>query len=128
MSSGCCVGKPEDGGIPDGGSAIMNDGWKHKIFERDGYKCVYCGWDGTQDLRAYMLLEPDHLVPRDKGGSPDADNVVTSCHICNNMKGQQVFRSIEEANSEIERYYENVKRDRHQRMTSLARTSSGTLP
>jgi len=59
----------------------MSDEWKHKIFERDGYKCVYCGWDGSHDLRAYMLLEPDHIVPKDKDGSPDADNVVTSCRM-----------------------------------------------
>ena len=102
----------------------MKDEWKHKIFERDGYKCIYCGWDGTRDLRAYMLLEPDHFVPTDEGGSPDADNVVTSCHICNSMKGKHVFRTIEEAKRELARYYENVKRDWHQRINALA----GTFP
>ncbi len=31
----------------------MNDEWKHKIFARDRYKCVYCGWDG----RMYLLQD-----------------------------------------------------------------------
>ena len=104
----------------------MNDEWKHKIFERDGYKCIYCGWDGTRDLRAYMLLEPDHFVPKDKGGSIEADNVVTSCHICNTMKGPQVFRSTEDAKKELEKEYQAVNRDWHQRMNSLCGASDAT--
>jgi 5-methylcytosine-specific restriction endonuclease McrA len=75
-----------------------------------------------------MLLEPDHFVPTDKGGSPDADNVLTCCHICNSMKGKQVFGTIEEAKRELERYYENVKRDWHQKMISLSGAPSHPLP
>lgn len=106
----------------------MKDEWKHKIFERDRYRCVYCGWDGSLDLRAYMLLEPDHFVPLDKDGSPDADNVVTSCHLCNNMKGRQVFKSIEDTKKELEKYYEDVKRDWHQKMISLPPAVSPAMP
>ena len=96
----------------------MKDEWKHKVFERDGYRCVYCGWDGTCELRAYMLLEPDHVVPKDKEGGPDADNVVTSCHICNNMKGKQVFQSIGDARKALQKYYADVGQDWHQRMSA----------
>jgi hypothetical protein len=127
------TGRLEVGGLEvsaplEGGLVRMGDDWKHKIFERDGYQCVYCGWDGSHELRAYMLLEPDHFIPLEKGGSPDADNVVTSCHLCNNMKGRQIFKSIEDAKREIEKYYENVKRDWHQKMSSLLGTSSASLP
>jgi 5-methylcytosine-specific restriction endonuclease McrA len=88
-----------------------DDEWKHAIFRRDGYICRYCGRNGCTDLTAYMILVPDHFIPTSKGGSPDPDNIVTACAICNNMKGQQVFATIEDAKKAIERYYEDVRLD-----------------
>lgn len=104
------------------------DEWKHKIFKRDGYICRYCGRDGSRDLTAYMLLEPDHFIPKKKGGSPDPDNVITSCHICNNMKGQQVFATFEDARREINKYYEDVGLDWEQNIKPLAGTSHAKTP
>lgn len=51
------------------------------IFARDGYRCKRCGADWTCDLTL------DHIVPRSKGGTDDADNLQTLCQRCNSKKG-----------------------------------------
>lgn len=63
-------------------------GRKKKIFERDRYKCVYCGYAGTTDE-----LTLDHVIPKSKGGDSTNHNLVTSCRLCNNKKGD---KSLEE--------------------------------
>lgn len=51
---------------------------KPTIFERDGYRCVYC--NGT----AVVL---DHVVSRYHGGTDDQANLVAACSECNSRKG-----------------------------------------
>ena len=41
--------------------------------------CVYCG--------SRQSLTIDHLVPRIRGGSDEADNLVYACRRCNSSKG-----------------------------------------
>ena len=50
-----------------------------RIYERDGFACVYCGADGDLTL--------DHIIPRSRGGSDDDDNLATACRRCNCRKG-----------------------------------------
>lgn len=50
------------------------------IFERDGYRCVYCGDKPNE-------LECDHVVPVSRGGSNDPSNLATACVPCNRSKG-----------------------------------------
>ena len=47
------------------------------IFSRSGGKCVYCGAPAQ---------EIDHVIPRAKGGTNSAYNLVASCRACNQMK------------------------------------------
>lgn len=49
------------------------------IFERDGFRCVYCG--------STDRLEVDHVVPRARGGANVAANLATACRPCNASKG-----------------------------------------
>lgn len=49
------------------------------VFERDNYRCVYCG-------DASLHLEVDHVVPKAQGGSDSLDNLVTACRSCNRRK------------------------------------------
>ncbi len=44
-------------------------------------ECVFCT---TNDN-----LEVDHLIPRNRGGSDEADNVVWACKTCNTSRGDQ---------------------------------------
>lgn len=49
-----------------------------RVFERDGYKCLWCGY--KYDLTA------DHIEPRSKGGSHGMENLQTLCRSCNALK------------------------------------------
>lgn len=52
--------------------------WRFQIFQRDGFRCRYCG-RGVEDT----TLQIDHVIPRSKGGTNSAENLVTSCKECN---------------------------------------------
>jgi 5-methylcytosine-specific restriction endonuclease McrA len=52
------------------------------IFERDDYRCVYCGEQFETDA-----LSVDHVQPRMRGGDASAGNLVTACEGCNARKG-----------------------------------------
>jgi 5-methylcytosine-specific restriction endonuclease McrA len=54
---------------------------RFNLFLRDGFSCVYCGWDAKEDLTF------DHLTPRSKGGRTTWSNIVTACAPCNLRKG-----------------------------------------
>ncbi len=57
---------------------------RHNIFERDGNTCQYCG--RIFDRRDLNL---DHVVPRDRGGPTQWDNIVCSCIPCNTRKANR---------------------------------------
>lgn len=57
----------------------MTQSQRFKIFQRDGFRCRYCG-SGDR-------LTVDHVVPRSKGGANTVDNLVTACAACNAGKG-----------------------------------------
>ena len=57
---------------------------RHNIFERDSNTCQYCG--GVFDRRDLNL---DHVVPRDRGGPTQWDNIVCSCIPCNTRKANR---------------------------------------
>lgn len=68
-----------------------------KVFVGTARKdqCVYCDEPLTERTRTR-----DHFVPRSKGGR-GSDNIVPSCSMCNNAKGDYVFSSIEAAREHI---------------------------
>ena len=57
---------------------------RHNIFERDKNTCQYCGkvLDRTD-------LNLDHVVPRDRGGPTNWENIVCSCIPCNTRKANR---------------------------------------
>jgi len=67
-----------------------------KVFERDNHRCVYCGKDMLSDLDTFMSVEEDHLLPKSAGGdATDPANIVTSCNVCNRLKGNFKPESIQ---------------------------------
>jgi 5-methylcytosine-specific restriction endonuclease McrA len=58
---------------------------RETLFERDNYRCQYCGnnFEETQ-------LNMDHVIPRDKGGRTSWENIVTSCIKCNSRKANRL--------------------------------------
>jgi hypothetical protein len=59
-------------------------GWELRAYllEKFGHQCAYCH---VRDVP----FELYHQVPRSRGGSNRASNVVLSCHNCNMAKGNQ---------------------------------------
>ena len=54
---------------------------RKKIFERDLYRCRYCG--------SHKDISLDHVIPVSKGGSDEPDNLVTACRACNSRKSDK---------------------------------------
>lgn len=62
----------------------MSRSWgplRELLFERDGYRCAYCGGIFPVDE-----LVPDHVHPVCRGGPSSADNLFTACRACNQTK------------------------------------------
>ena len=59
-------------------------GWELRsyLLVKYAYRCAYCGKQGVP-------FELDHQVPRSRGGSSRASNLVLACHACNQAKGNQ---------------------------------------
>jgi predicted transcriptional regulator len=51
------------------------------VYLRDGFRCVYC----REDLHGASPREItlDHYIPRSRGGTNQAVNLITSCRSCN---------------------------------------------
>ena len=58
---------------------------RETLFERDNYRCQYCGnsFEASQ-------LNMDHVIPRDRGGRTSWENIVTSCIKCNSRKANRL--------------------------------------
>lgn len=57
---------------------------RSRIFERDEYRCVYCGERFEPEE-----LTLDHVQPRVRGGDRSEGNLVTACSACNTLKGHR---------------------------------------
>jgi 5-methylcytosine-specific restriction endonuclease McrA len=57
---------------------------RNRIFERDEFRCVYCGEQFAADE-----LTLDHVQPRVRGGDRSEGNLVTACKACNTLKGHR---------------------------------------
>lgn len=63
------------------------------IYLRDGLACVYCG-DAIEDG---VRLTLDHITPHSRGGSNQAENLVTSCVRCNSARGNRSLAAFAHA-------------------------------
>ena len=55
---------------------------RRMVIERDGYYCVYCDEDLTD-----QEIHLDHIIPESKGGPTTYDNLQVTCRKCNTSKG-----------------------------------------
>lgn len=68
---------------------------REQVFERDDYRCVYCG---EQFEPAELTV--DHVQPRMRGGDHSTGNLVTACCGCNARKGGTRLADFLHANPE----------------------------
>lgn len=54
---------------------------RNNIFTRDQHRCMYCGSKGGK-----IVLELEHIIPKSRGGPSSWENMVCSCHACNQKK------------------------------------------
>lgn len=60
------------------------------IFERDDFRCVYCGRSSIEDG---VELHVDHIFPKSMYGLNHPINMVTACKKCNYAKGPRELSS-----------------------------------
>lgn len=72
------------------GTALADYG--HPVFQRDGYVCVYCGFNGKA-FNHWRQLSVDHIRPKSAGGSDSAENLVTACNFCNSATSRMKFKT-----------------------------------
>ena len=58
-------------------------GYAYPVHSRDGFRCRYCGLDGTGSFGSWLSLSWDHLLPRGDPRREDPDYIVTACMFCN---------------------------------------------
>ena len=58
--------------------AGITAGLRFRVFDRDGFKCRYCGAPAPE-----VRLTVDHVLAVAKGGSDDIENLATACRECN---------------------------------------------
>ena len=71
------------------------------IYGRDGFRCLYCDFDGTT-FEGWRYLTIDHINPT--GPRDDASNLATCCRHCNSCKANDPCLSIAEAKEIVARH------------------------
>lgn len=56
-------------------------GLRLRVYERDRFRCVFCGRSPISDLRAELHV--DHIRPFSQGGETKLENLQTLCSLCN---------------------------------------------
>jgi 5-methylcytosine-specific restriction endonuclease McrA len=72
-----------------------------KILERDGYRCRYCGLDGTASFENALVMSVDFVLPRARKGKKDPNNLVACCWSCNTIKGKRIYRNFDDAKAHV---------------------------
>lgn len=81
---------------------------KKKILNRQKNKCIYCGRDFgslavVKDKVVELRVHWDHKIPYSYSFNNKGNNFVAACHVCNRLKSNTVFETIEDAQIYLER-------------------------
>jgi 5-methylcytosine-specific restriction endonuclease McrA len=71
-----------------------------EIFRRDGFQCLYCGFDG-RTFEGWRYLTIDHIDPT---GPDETHNLATCCSYCNSCKNNDPCQSVDEARAIVKRH------------------------
>ena len=79
----------------------------HPVFKRDGFVCVYCGFDGN-GFANWRQLGVNRLRPASAGGGDSLDNLVTACNFCRSATSRMKFSQDQNAEEIVESKREDV--------------------
>ena len=82
-----------------------------KVFRRDFFTCVYCGFDGRL-FDSWMQLSVDHIRPQHTGGDNSLENLATACKACNSITSRMRFTADTSKEQILEDKRERVKQRR----------------
>lgn len=73
-----------------------------EILTSQDYRCFYCGLSfGSTQIRkgkaVRLSLNWDHVVPFSFSMSNSEGNMVAACQVCNNLKRDRIFQTLDEA-------------------------------
>lgn len=79
---------------------------REEILERQGNSCIYCEGEFDQYSEykgnpVMLNVEWDHFVPYSYTFSNNKDNFVASCQVCNKLKSDSVYKTLNEAREDI---------------------------
>ena len=80
---------------------------RFEVFKRDGFKCQYCGKSSPK-----VVLEVDHIIPKNKRGGDNPENLTTSCFDCNRGKGKNLLEEYKEGTDPTEQAILLLERER----------------
>ena len=69
-------------------SRSVSPGLRLRVYERDRFRCVFCGRSPISDLTAQLHL--DHKRPFSEGGLTVLENLQTLCSVCNLGKSDRM--------------------------------------
>lgn len=58
-------------------------GYAYETMIRDGFRCRYCGLDGTVSFENWLQLTEEHLLPKGHPLRNDREFIVCACNFCN---------------------------------------------
>lgn len=105
----------------------LNSEEGHKILERDGYRCQYCGLDGMSNFENSLVMSVDFILPRARKGRKDPHNLVAACRACNIIKGHRVFKNLEEAKAYVLQRRSNLRTEWEARMARLRNRAASAV-
>jgi len=78
------------------------------IYLRDKFTCQYCECDlHNADVQSITL---DHVKAKSRGGSNEADNLITSCRTCNCSRQDKTIKQFADKKT-CQRIRRNTKRN-----------------
>lgn len=64
---------------------------RHECFERDDYRCRYCGVNIREHFKSgYKPPEAHHVIPVSEGGSNELENLKTACYDCHKKEHTRI--------------------------------------
>jgi len=80
---------------------MVNKKIRFQVLERDNFTCQYCGRKAPD-----VILEVDHMIPKNYNGSDDPENLITACKDCNQGK----FDSVKMVKAECLTIFKNCSK------------------